>query len=202
MKFVKSNIFTFGGIPIIHNYILEKKLIGLNTQHLGKRSGNALYQFSDMILVKIYTCFIGGQCAEDINYINKGLVNMKDYKVSSADTILRLQKQLSCENELVESTSGKQYKFNANEKLNQLLVSIVLFLDLLKPHESYTLDFDHQLMVCQKVEASHSYKMKKGFFPGFATINSLPVFCENRDGNCNVKTNQFRFFLKRNDKTI
>ena len=85
-------------------------------------------------------------------------------------------------------------KFNANEKLNQLLVSIVLFLDVLKPCEGYTLDFDHQLMVCQKAEASHSCKMKKGFFPGFATINSLPVFCENRDGNCNVKTNSLDFF--------
>jgi len=82
MIFATSNIFTFGGIPIIHKHILQKELIELITEHLGIRAGNALYQFSDMLLSKIYTCFIGGHFAEDINYVNEGLSNMKGYKVS------------------------------------------------------------------------------------------------------------------------
>ena len=139
---------------------------------------------------------MGGQCAEDINYYKKGLWNMKYYEPSSADTLLKLQKDLKTENELVESKSGKQYNFNNNEKLNKLLVEVALFLGLIKSRQRYTLDFDHQFMPCNKAESKTGFKMKKGFFPGFATINGLPVFCENRDGNCHVKTGQLATIKK------
>jgi len=191
-----ANIFAFGGIHLIHKDILQTGLIELLTRRLGIRENNAVYQFSDMILSKIYTCFIGGQCAEDINYIKEGLQNMKSYKAGSADNTLQLQKDLSCENELLESSSGKEYNFNDNEKLNALLVEVAVYLGLLVSKRGYTLDFDHQFMPCNKAEASTGYKMKKGFFPGFATINGLPLFCENRDGNSHVKTGQLATIKK------
>lgn len=194
---IKSdNIYAFGGIHLIHKDIIEKKLIELINERLGVRGKTAVYQFSDMILSKIYTCFAGGQCAENIKYLKEGLFNLKHYKVSSPDNILQLQKDLSTENELVESSSGNLYNFNNNDKLNKLLVEVAVYLGLVEPDQAYTLDFDHQLMPCNKAESKLSYKMKNGFFPGFATINGLPLFCENRDGNCHVKTGQLATIKK------
>jgi hypothetical protein len=55
---------------------------------------------------------------------------------------------------------------------------------------SYTLDFDNQLIACEKYDSKKSYKMKKGYFPGIATIGKNIVYLENRNGNSNVKFKQ------------
>ena len=51
-------------------------------------------------------------------------------------------------------------------------------------------DFDHQFIAADKYDAEYSYKSKRGYFPGIATISNIPVYIEGRNGNCNVKAAQ------------
>jgi hypothetical protein len=60
-------------------------------------------------------------------------------------------------------------------------------LGLLKNDVGYTLDFDHQLLPCEKKDSSMSYKKIEGYFPGVCIINGMPVYIENRSGHSNVK---------------
>jgi len=51
-------------------------------------------------------------------------------------------------------------------------------------------NFDHQSIPEEKYDTTYSYKNKKGYFPGVATISNIPVYIEGRNGNCSVKTAQ------------
>jgi hypothetical protein len=60
-------------------------------------------------------------------------------------------------------------------------------LGLLKVNKEYDFDYDNQLIPTEKYDSKLSYKMKKGYFPGIASIDDMPVYIENRNGNSNVK---------------
>ena len=54
------------------------------------------------------------------------LENIPENKVASPDTLLRLLTELATENTIVTSTSGKEYEFNINEKMNDLNIKSLL----------------------------------------------------------------------------
>ena len=109
----------------------------------------------------------------------------------SSDTVGRGLKELRTDNEIYTSEiSGKEYKFNTAEKLNQLLLRMINHLGLIKEGSAVDLDFDHQFIPAHKYDAKYSYKGDYGYFPGWATVGGVFVGGENRDGNTNVKFHQ------------
>jgi hypothetical protein len=77
---------------------------------------------------------------------------------------------------------------------------------LLKSGEFYDFDYDNEILKTEKIDTKTTYKKVNGYFPGMSTINGMPVYFENRDGNMNVKTNQDevlkRCFKMLNDNDI
>ena len=83
---------------------------------------------------------------EDLNlYLKDVLAERPHTRVPSADTVLRGIEELATENisYTVEKT-GNVYDFNTAEKLNQLLIKLLLATGQLTEGGEYDVDFDHQ----------------------------------------------------------
>lgn len=193
MKITTSleNIHSFGGLNFVSDAYEQLEMPKLIENSFGKRSLLATYEYSDIFKNIWMTIFAGGDCAEDIQTNLKGeFENIEKMNVCSADTILRLQKELSTKKEIFYSKNLVRNEFNKNEKLNELNMSMLIKTSQLKPTGEYTLDYDNQFIPCEKYDAKKSYKMKVGYFPGVATIGKNIVYLENRNGNTNVKFKQ------------
>lgn len=193
MKITTSleNINSFGGLNFISTEFEELQLPKLITSILGSRSLSSVYQYSDVIKNIWMILFSGGDCAEDIQTnLKSELSNVLDMKICSADTILRLQKELSLAKETHISKNNTINEFSNNEVLNRLNMAILLLTKQLKPEGKYDLDFDNQFIACEKYDSKKGYKMQRGYFPGIASIGKNIVYLENRNGNSNVKFKQ------------
>lgn len=191
IKTDSNTITPFGGLHLIHEQVLAKKIPQFINTVLGKRRHNAEYSYSDLILNMSYITFCGGDCAEDIGYVKDTFRELQGMKTASPDTLLEIQKELSTPAEEIQSESGTLNKININDRLNGLLIKTALHTEVLKrEYTDYCLDFDHQFIPTEKYDTTYSYKQERGYFPAVASINKIPVYIENRNGNCNVKFQQ------------
>jgi hypothetical protein len=181
----------FGGINFVFDEIKKAGILQLIDNQLGARSPQAEYSYSDLIMNLWSVFFCGGDCAEDINeHLKDYLKSVPQMKVGDADTVLRVLKSLKTEKEKITSTKGNVYEINKHDTLNELNINILKSLNLLKEETFYDFDYDNEVLKTEKYDTKKTYKMVNGYFPGMATINGMPVYFENRDGNMNVKTNR------------
>ena len=193
MKITTStdNIKSFGGLNFITDEFDKLQLSKLITQHLGTRSLQAKFSYSDIIKNLWAITFAGGDCAEDIHTnLKEELLQIKNLHICSPDTILRVQKQLSGLKEIHISKANSVNEFSKHSKLNALNLDMLVSSSVLTLGQLYDFDFDNQFISCEKYDAKKGYKMKEGYFPGIATIGKHIVYFENRNGNSNVKFKQ------------
>lgn len=191
-KTFNSNVTPFGGIHLIHEQLSAHGAIDFIDNQLGARVKTIGYNYSDILLSRIYTALCGGNATEDVNYVRGNTLKyLEGIGIPSADTILRGDVELSVPCEYIETTTGKTNKINVNSRMNEFLVDSAIEFKQLKPKSKDLIyDFDHQFIAAEKYDAEYSYKNKKGYFPGIATISNVPVYIEGRNGNCNVKAAQ------------
>ncbi|HSW68253.1 MAG TPA: IS1380 family transposase [Bacteroidales bacterium] len=187
-----SDIKIFGGLNFANRIIDNKAIYKTIDQVLGNRGVKALYSYADMLRSLLSLVLCGGECAEDITlHLRSELEQLKGFKVCSADTLLRMQKELATEKETCVSKSNIAHEYNINEKLNNLLVRLLVQTGQLKATEKkYVFDYDNQFIPTEKYDSKRSYKHANGYFPGVASVNNFPVYVENRNGNSHVKYNQ------------
>lgn len=193
MKVEKNNqiINPFGGINFVIETIKQSGVMDVIDNQLGIRAKQATYSFSDLLLCLWSVFFCGGDCAEDINeHLKSYLKSVPGMKVAGADTILGVLKSLKTNKDEVKGPTGALYQTNRNDKFNILNINLLKHLGLLHDGGYYNFDFDNEVLKTEKYDAKKTYKMANGYFPGMATINGMPVYFENRDGNMNVKTDQ------------
>jgi hypothetical protein len=193
MKVEKNSqkINPFGGINFVVNEIKKSGVLDVIDNQLGDRPKQATYSYSDLILNLWSVFFCGGDCAEDNNeHLRSYLKCVPGMKVADADTILKVLKSFKTENEQVKGPTGAIYETNRNDELNELNISILKHIGLLKTGGHYNFDFDNEVLKTEKYDTKKTYKMANGYFPGMGTINGMPVYFENKDGNMNVKTDQ------------
>ena len=190
MKVTNSfeKINPFGGI----NFVIEEArrcgIPQLIDSLLGERGKGHKYKYSDIFTSMWSVFFCGGDCAEDINtHFGDHLRSIPGFSVPSADVILNGQKELADFKQFSISKEGKIHDVDINPEMNLLLLRLQKKLGLLKKGVGYTLDFDHQLIPCEKKDTEMSYKKVEGYFPGICVINGMPVYIENRSGRTNVK---------------
>jgi len=158
---------------------------------LGLRCTSFGYQYGEIAgsLASVYFC--GGDCVEDFtSHLMPHLSLNPTLRTCSSDTILRAISELATANTTYTSDTGKSYDFNTAEKLNSLLVKVLMNTGQLMAGESYDLDFDHQFLEAEKYDSKRTYKGFDGYSPGVFTIGGLIAYLENRDGNCNVRFKQ------------
>ena len=185
-----SKVTPFGGLQLIHKRLKSKKFAQFIDQQLGSRVKTVGYNYSELLLTRIYTTLCGGSATEDVNYLRDNTFkHLKNFKTPSADTILRGDVELSTPCSFIKTNKGKDNKVNINSKMNTFLINCAKFFAIL-PQEDLIYDFDHELIPTEKYDATYSYKKKKGYFPAVASISGVPLYIEGRNGNCNVKTAQ------------
>jgi hypothetical protein len=147
------------------------------------------YQYSEIIraIFSVFCC--GGDCMEDLNlYLKDVLTERPHTRVPSADTVLRGIEELATGN--ISYTAEKTdnvYDFNTAEKLNQLVIKLLLATGQLTEGGEYDVDFDHQFLEAEKYDSKRTFKGFDGYSPGVFTIGGLIAYLENRDGNANVR---------------
>jgi hypothetical protein len=200
MKITYSNskIKSFGGINFTDLIISKSSAYQMIDQTLGNRGLRSEYKFSDLFRSYFLLTLCGGECAEDINEHLRGeLDQVKDFDVCSADTLLRMQKEISTEKETFISDTGIKHEFNVNMAMNNLMVKLLLQTGQLSPdNNGYIFDYDNQFIPTEKYDSNRSYKKADGYFPGIASINNHPVYIENRNGNSQVKYKQDQTLLR------
>ena len=187
-----DTVSAFGGLNFVNNSLEKADIFNFIDNSLGDRGLQSKYTYSDMVKSYFLTTLCSGECAEDITInLHKELKQVKDFNVSSADTLLRMQKELTTPKETFISESGVEHDFNINMKMNNLLVNLLVLTNQLNTNnKDYVLDYDNQFIPTDKYDSKRSYKKAEGYFPGIASINNLPVYIENRNGNSNVKYKQ------------
>lgn len=204
---IKSEKLTpFGGIFSIMEYF-DSMLSSTIDSTLGMRSRLAGYQYSEIVRSLMCVYFCGGSCIEDVSsHLMKHLSLHPRLRTCSADTILRAIKELTTENISYTSDAGKTYDFNTADKLNTLLLNCLLAMGQLERGAEYDMDFDHQFIETEKLDAKVTYKRFSGYRPGVAVIGDMIVGIENSDGNTNVRFHQRdtlkRFFERLESKGI
>jgi len=188
---LSKNITPFGGISYVNMEFNNCGLAQLVDNELGVRGNGIGYSHSEIFRTWFNVFLCGGECAEDVQvHLHDTLKQIPGNVVPSADTMLRLIKELALNNTEVESSSGKVYQFNINKKMNDLNIKSLLLTGQLEKGNSYDFDYDNQIISHEKYDAKKTYKHNTGYFPGIATIGDKIVYVENRDGNANVKTEQ------------
>lgn len=189
---IKSDSVTpFGGIFYVMDEFSRLGMDRLIDRFLGLRCASYGYQYSEIISSLFYTYYCGGDHVEDIGlHLGSHLRLRPNTRIPSPDTLLRGIKELSTENIQYQSDNGINYSFNSCDNLNNLLLDLLQHTKQLNPGKKYDLDFDHQFIPTEKYDTKYSYKKERGYFPGIATIGSLIVGLENRDGNANVRFHQ------------
>jgi hypothetical protein len=193
-----EKINPFGGLHISDKVVSNSGVYNTIAQHLGERNPQATYGYSDIIRSLLLVSLSGGDCAEDLTYhLRPYLSKIKNFTVPGADTVLRAQKELATEKEEEQSQSGTMHEFNINMQMNRLLVRLLYDLGQLKHGaDDYTFDYDNQFIPAGKYDAKYSYKKADGYFPGIASINNMPVYIENRNGNSHVKYKQAETLIR------
>ena len=187
-----ENIKSYGGINIADSIIDNTSVYKTIDQSLGKRGIKSVYSYSDLFRSYLLMTLCGGECAEDITeHLCGELSQIKSFEVCSADTLLRMQKELATEKETTISGTGIEHDFNINKEMNRLMVRLLIQTGQLSTvNEDYIFDYDNQFIPTDKYDSKRSYKHADGYFPGIASIGNFPVYIENRNGNSNVKYKQ------------
>jgi len=186
-----STVSPFSGIAFVNNEFNKSGMCQLIDKELGRRQSTKGYTYSSVIKNLSHVFYCGGDCAEDIQtHVGNDLKLIPNNVVSSADTVLRVVKELSTDNSTFFSQQGKSYNFNINSNLNNLNIKSLLLTKQLIAGESYDFDYDNQIIPTDKYDTKRTYKKVNGYCPGIATIDNKIVYIENRDGNANVKFEQ------------
>src|SRR5574344_1637477 len=183
-----EKITAFGGIFFVLDKF-DSILSSVIDSHLGLRSRLIGYQYSEIIRAVFSVFCCGGDCMEDLNLYLKDVLSERPHtRVPSADTVLRGIEELATENiSYTAEKTGNVYDFNTAEKLNQLLIKLLLATGQLTEGGEYDVDFDHQFLEAEKYDSKRTYKGFDGYSPGVFTIGGLIAYLENRDGNANVR---------------
>ena len=180
-----EKITTFGGIFFVLDKF-DSILSSVIDSHLGLRCTLIGYQYSEIIraIFSVFCC--GGDCMEDLNlYLKDVLTERPHTRVPSADTVLRGIEELATENiSYTAEKTGNVYDFNTAEKLNQLLIKLLLATGQLTEGGEYDVDFDHQFLEAEKYDSKRTYKGFDGYGPGVFTIGGLIAYLENRVTAC------------------
>lgn len=193
MKITTSTekITPFGGFNFCHQLLRDTGITHLIDSYLGNRVKLAGFNYSDIMMNHLAIYLNGGDCTEDIQeHLGHHLRKVRGLSVCSADTILRGIKELASPVEEDVSDSGVRHQFNINIRLNDLMVTALKKTGQLNARESYTLDYDNQVIATEKYDAAKTYKKCDGYQPGVATIGKHIVYIEGRNGNSQAKYKQ------------
>jgi hypothetical protein len=108
-------------------------------EQLGKRNASG-YGHGELFRTWFEIFFCGGEVAEDVQeHLRPTSESIPGNRVAAPDTLLRVLKGLATEDTIVTSSSGKEYRFNINEKMNDLNIKSLLLTGQLEKGKKSTI---------------------------------------------------------------
>ncbi len=181
---------SFGGINFIEEDIKKINFDSLVTETLGSRSILAQYSYGDLLKNIFYSKLIGGDVLDDLNILKEQLQDHPWLSIASPDTIEYAFQELVQPVKNEATDTGKEHFINEHRAFNSLLTKICGQTGLLKQREKYTMDYDGHIIENNKLDNAFTYKKSEGYYPVVCSINKLPVYLQNRNGNTPESYNQ------------
>ena len=174
---------SFGGINFMDADFRRSGFHRLITEHLGHRSFNAQYSYSDVIKGLFFMFSIGGDVLDDMNTLREQMQDHPLLRVCSPDTVEYVCVELSQPVQLIATGRETTHYLNEHAGFNRLLPALCLQGGILDKEQSYTLDYDGHIIENTKPDGAFTYKQTQGYYPVVLSINKLPVYLQNRRGN-------------------
>lgn len=188
----KSFIQSFGGLNFIHDILSKNKFPSWVHTHLGNRSRNTTYSYSDILSQLFYTAVIGGEVLDDNITLKEQLQDHPHLKIASPDTIEYSFKELQQATCIQTSTTGAVHAINEHKGFNQLLTALCSQPGLLTDSQNCLLDYDGHIVENTKKDNAYTYKKTEGYYPVICSISKMPVYMQNRKGNTPESYNQLQ----------
>jgi hypothetical protein len=176
-------IQSFGGINFLHEYLNRIHFDDTVPYHLGNRSLLAEYSYAELIRQLFYTRCIGGDTLEECRILKDQLQDHPFMRIASADTIEYAFQELRQPTSVISTASGKQHQINEHAGFNKLLMQLCKVTGLLTKQTGYVMDYDGHVIENTKKDNAITYKKSQGYYPVVCSINKLPVYMQNRNGN-------------------
>lgn len=179
----KSFYQSFGGINFMDADIRSIGFSSLVSEHLGCRSLLATYSYSDLLKHLFYSKMIGGDVLDDLNVLKKQVQDHPLLNIASPDTIEYAFQELIQPTQRTATANGKEHHINEHAGFNKLFVSLCTKTGLLSSNKNYCMDYDGHMVENTKNDNAFTYKKTEGYYPVMCSINKLPVYLQNRNGN-------------------
>ncbi len=186
----KSFYQSFGGINFIEEDINKINFNSLVTETLGSRSILAQYSYGDLLKNIFYSKLIGGDVLDDLNVLKQQLQDHPRLTIASPDTIEYAFQELVQPVKKEATATGKEHFINEHKGFNSLLTKLCRQTGLLKQGQKYTMDYDGHIIENNKLDNAFTYKNSEGYYPVLCSINKLPIYLQNRNGNTPESYNQ------------
>jgi len=187
---------SFGGINFMEADYRRMGIEKLFTQHVGSRSVYAAYSYSDIIKSLYYMFSIGGDVLDDLNTLKEQVQDHPSLSICSPDTVEYAFNELMQPNVEHTTDKGVTHQVNEHSGFNKLLVNLCLRGKLLTPTDVYTMDYDGHITENSKADNAINYKGTESYYPVIASINKLPIYMQNRNGNTPESYHQLEVISK------
>ena len=115
-----KKIIPFGGFNFCYKFLKTIGIPKLMDAHLGSRVNYRGFDYSEILMNHLAIFLHGGDSAEDIEaHLGDHLKKVRGFSVCSADSILRVIKELVTPTEEMTSSGGITHQCNINLGLNQ-----------------------------------------------------------------------------------
>lgn len=178
-----THIQSFGGINFINDYLRRNNFAGAVTAHLGLRSILAEYSYADLLGQLFFVSAMNGNTLDESNILREQLKDHPALSIASPDTIEYAFQELRRSTSHITAPNGARHQVNEHEGFNKLLVTLCSRLKLLQPSKGCTMDYDGHITENTKNDNAFTYKQTEGYYPVVCSINKLPVYMQNRNGN-------------------
>jgi Transposase DDE domain group 1 len=188
---VKPSFYqSFGGINFMDADFRSLGLAAPIIEQLGQRSANAQYSYADVIKSLALMFCIGGEVLDDLNIVREQLKDHPCLQICSPDTVEYVCKELQQPTQFITTDKGVNHQLNTHEGFNRLLPQLCVHAGVLAAKQPYTLDYDGHIIENTKADNAFTYKHTQGYYPVVLSIDKLPVFVQNRNGNTPEQYNQ------------
>lgn len=178
-----THIQSFGGLNFIHDYLKRNSFSDTVSAHLGQRSLLAQYSYADLLSQLFFLTSINGDTLDESNILKEQLKDHPDVAIASPDTIEYAFQELRQRTKQVTAPRGVCHHINEHKGFNRLLVTLCSELNLLQPSRAYMMDYDGHITENTKNDNAFTYKQTEGYYPVVCSVNKLPVYMQNRNGN-------------------
>lgn len=158
-------------------------LAGALTKHLGQRSPNAQYSYADVIKSLCFMFSIGGEVLDDLNTLREQIKDHPSLTICSPDTVQYVCRELKQPIQIISTNKGVVHHTNEHKDFNALLPALCVKSGVLHSQQGYTLDYDGHIVENTKADGAFTYKKIQGYYPVVLSIEKLPVYMQNRNGN-------------------